>query len=222
MGAGNPLDLSVYLVTDTPLCGRTGVAATAREAAQSGASVVQLRDHYLSDDEFVALGREVVAALAGFGVPVLVDDRVHLVAAIGAAGAHVGQDDLDVVQARRLLGPRAILGLSVHSLEQLAAAAYPPEGTIDYLGVGPVWPQTTKRDAADPISIDTLKLIAARSPWPVVGIGGITKERVGAVREAGAAGVAVVSAICGRPDVRAATTSIRSAWAGAAKTGGAL
>jgi thiamine-phosphate pyrophosphorylase len=209
------VDLSVYLVTDTVLCGRRGVAATAREAALSGASVVQLRDHQLSDDEFVALGRDVVAAL-------LVDDRVHLVAAIGAAGAHVGQEDLDVVQARRLLGPRAILGLSVHSLEQLEAAAHHPEGTVDYLGVGPVWPQTTKRDAADPIGIETLELIAASSPWPVVGIGGITTERAGAVREAGAAGVAVVSAICGRPDVRAATTAIRSAWADAAKTGGAL
>jgi thiamine-phosphate pyrophosphorylase len=205
-------DLSVYLVTDTRLCGELGVAATVREAVASGVTMVQLRDHHLPDDDFVRLGREVATALDGSGVPLLVDDRVHLVEAIGAHGVHVGQDDMDVVEARRLLGPDALIGLSVHTLEQVAAAKARPAGSIDYLGIGPVWQQTTKLDAASPVGLDGLRDMVSHSPWPSVAIGGIGMARAAAVRATGASGVAVVSAICGRPDVGKATRELTAAW----------
>ncbi|MGH1525012.1 thiamine phosphate synthase [Leifsonia sp. L25] len=209
-----PLDLSLYLVTDSRLCGSRGVPATVDEAIEGGVSVVQLRDPDATDVEFLALGRAVVAAVRG-RVPVLVDDRVHLVAAVGADGAHVGQSDLAPVEARRLLGPDAYLGLSVQTLGHVDRARALPSGVIDYLGVGPVWPQETKPDAADPCGVDGLAAIVQASPWPCVAIGGIGIERTPDVRAAGAAGIAVVSAICGRPEVAAAARALRSAWDGA-------
>jgi thiamine-phosphate pyrophosphorylase len=207
-----PLDLSIYLVTDTVMCGQFGVAATVSAAVGAGATLVQLRDENATDDELVSLGREINAVLAGTEVPLLVNDRVHLVEPMGAHGAHVGQSDLGIGQARALLGRAAYLGLSVETLEQVAAARDQADGTLDYIGVGPVWATTTKLDAAAPSGLDRLRQIVSASPWPCVGIGGINLERVREVRRAGAAGAALVSAICGQPDVAAATRALRVAW----------
>lgn len=206
-----PLDLSVYLVTDSALCAGIGVPETVRRAVHAGASAVQLRDPDCSDEELVRLARAVRAVLPP-GVPLLVDDRAHLVEAVGADGAHVGQRDLGAREARALIGPRRHLGLSVQTPVHVAAARALPHGTVDYLGVGPVWPQTTKRDAAEPSGPETLAAIVRESPWPCVAIGGIDAERAAQVRRTGAEGVAVVSAVCGRPDVAAATRCLRQAW----------
>jgi thiamine-phosphate pyrophosphorylase len=207
-----PLDLSIYLVTDTAMCAQLGVVATVSAAVGAGATAVQLRDTDATDDELVILGRQVMTALQGTGVAMVINDRVHLVEAVGADGAHVGQSDLGITQARALLGPAAYLGLSVQTVEQVAAAGKSDEGTLDYLGVGPVWGTTTKLDAAAPGGVDALRQITATSPWPCVAIGGITVERIREVREAGAVGAAVVSAVCGQPDVAAATRALRVAW----------
>ena len=208
-----PLDLSLYLVTDTTMCSQFGVVATVLAAVGAGATAVQLRDTNATDDELVSLGRQVMTALQGTGVAMVINDRVHLVEAAGANGAHVGQTDLGITQARALLGPSAYLGLSVQTVEQVAAAGESAdEWTLDYLGVGPVWGTTTKLDAAAPGGMEKLRQITAASPWPCVAIGGVTVERMQKVREAGAVGAAVVSAICGQPDVAAATRALRVAW----------
>jgi thiamine-phosphate pyrophosphorylase len=209
-----PLDLSIYLVTDTVMCGPFGVVATVSAAVSAGASLVQLRDEDATDDELVRLGRQVVAALQGTGVPLIVNDRVHLVEAIGAHGAHVGQGDLEIRQARALLGPASYLGLSAQTVEHVAAAREHADGTLDYLGVGPVWATATKPDAAPPGGLERLQQVASRSPWPCVAIGGISLQRLPQIRRAGAAGAAFVSAICGQPDVAAATRALRDAWDG--------
>ncbi|MHB1614564.1 MAG: thiamine phosphate synthase [Actinomycetes bacterium] len=206
------LDLSLYLVTDTDLCGAFGVPETVVAAVAAGVTVVQLRDPACSDEDFVALGRAVVAALSGSGVPLLVNDRVHLVDAIGAHGAHVGQGDLDIVAARQTLGPQGYLGLSVQTLPDVAAARRTGTSLIDYLGAGPVWPQSTKPDAAAPTGLEGLAAITAGSPWPCVAIGGVGAGRVHLARRAGAAGVAVVSAICGQPDPGEAARRLRQEW----------
>ena len=212
-----PLDLSLYLVTDTAMCGQFGVAATVSAAVGAGVTVVQLRDEGATDDELVSLGREVMAVLGGTDVPLIVNDRVHLVAAIGAHGAHVGQADLGIGQARALLGPAAYLGLSAQTVEHVAAAREHADGTVDYLGVGPVWGTATKLDAAAPGGLERLHQVTSVSPWPCVAIGGINLQRLPQVRRAGAAGAAVVSAICGQPDVAAATRALRAAWDGASR-----
>ena len=216
--ARRAVDLSLNLITDTRLCGDVGVAATVATAARAGASAVQVRDPDAGDDEFVVLGRAVAEALRGLDIPLIVNDRVHLVTAIGADGAHIGQRDLDPRSARELLGPDAVLGLSVQTLQHVEAARRVGPSVLDYLGVGPVWPQATKPDAAAPSGLDRLRDIAAASPWPCVAIGGVDAERAALARRHGAAGVAVVSAICGQPDVAAATRRIRAAWDGAVDT----
>ncbi|MBE3074466.1 MAG: thiamine phosphate synthase, partial [Actinobacteria bacterium] len=111
-----PLDLSLYLVTDTVMCDQLGVAATVSAAVGAGVGVVQLRDVDATDDELVGLGRQILAVLDGTDVPLIVNDHVHLVDAMGAQGAHVGQSDLGIGAARALLGPAAYLGLSVQTV----------------------------------------------------------------------------------------------------------
>jgi thiamine-phosphate pyrophosphorylase len=207
-----PLDLTLYLITDTRLCAHTGILKTVREAVDAGASLVQLRDPDASDAEFVRQGRSLVSTLTGTGVPLIVNDRVHLVAAIGAEGAHIGQSDISVRDARRILGPDMYLGLSVQHRDHLVIVMSGRPADVDYLGIGPVWAQTTKPDAVAPIGLDGLRKLVESSPWECVAIGGIDAGRVQAVRASGAAGVAVVSAICGQPDIGAATRELRAAW----------
>ncbi len=207
-----PLDLSLYLVTDTQMCGRFGVVPTVVDAVSAGVTAVQLRDPHASDEEFVELGTQLQKSLDGTGVPFLVNDRVHLVAEIGASGAHVGQRDEHPVAARDVLGEDRYLGLSVQTVDHVSEALQLPADTLDYLGVGPVWSQSTKSDAAEPCSPEALADIVRRSPWPCVAIGGVDAGRAAIVRRAGAAGMAVVSAICGRPDAAAATRNLRDAW----------
>jgi len=209
------LNLSLYLVTDTERCGELGVPATVEAAVTGGVSVVQVRDAACSDDDFVALGRAVATRLVGTGIPLLVNDRVHLADEIGAHGAHIGQHDLDVAAARRLLGPARYLGLSVQTTAHVDAAAGAEPGLIDYLGVGPVWPQSTKPDGAAPGGLDQLAAVVARSHWPCVAIGGVTAGRVRLVRRAGAQGIAVVSAICGHHRPAAAAARLLAEWNGA-------
>ena len=207
-----PLDLSIYLVTDTALCAEFGVAATVSAAVEGGVSVVQLRDEDATDDEFVSLGRQVMAVLRDTGVALIINNRVHLVEAIGAHGAHVGQSDLQVTQARALLSSDAYLGLSAQTVGHVATAREHGRATLDYLGVGPVWETATKLDAAPATGLERLHQIVSASPWPCVAIGGINLERLVQVRRAGAAGAAVVSAICGKTDVATAARALRAAW----------
>lgn len=207
-----PIDLTLYLVADVAACGDKGAPATVREAVVGGVTAVQLRDTSGSDEDFVRAGRDVRRVLDGSGVPLLINDRVHLVEQIGAAGAHVGQGDLDVETARALLGEHRLLGLSVQEERHLTSTARLPDSALDYLGVGPVWTQTTKPDVPPAMSPATLARIVAASRWPCVAIGGVDPDRAGQVRRAGAAGMAVVSAICGRPEPARAARDLREAW----------
>ena len=207
-----PFDLSVYLVTDTAKCGGPdGVVETVRRSVAAGVTLVQLRDPHLGTAEFIALGRRLAAALAGTGVPLLINDRVELVAAIGAQGAHVGQSDLPVARARELLGSEAILGLSAASTAELWAATAAGLDSIDYVGVGALRTTATKPETG-PVGLARVGQLASISPWPVCAIGGVQAEDVAALAAVGCRGVAVVSAICGQPDVTHATRQLAAAW----------
>ena len=199
-------------MTDAALCGEFGVVATVEAALGAGVTVVQLRDDNLTDEEFVNLGRAIMRVVRLTDAAFIVNNRVHLVEAIGADGTHVGQSDLGVAEARALLGPHGYLGLSVQSVEHVTAALAAGSAGVDYLGVGPVFATTTKLDAATPGGLERLAEIVSVSPWPCVAIGGVTHDRLGEVHRAGAAGAAVVSAICGQYDVTTATRALRRAW----------
>lgn len=190
-------DLSVYLVLDPELCAETGMVKTARLAVSGGVTVVQLRDKTATRTELVRTGRALTAALAGTGVPLIVNDDVEAALEIGADGVHVGQGDMAATEARRRIGPEMILGVSVERPD--LAAAIDPDVT-DYIGAGPFRSTPTKPDHKTPIGAEGLAAIVAAAPVPAVAIGGLRHEDAAAVLGAGAAGLAVVSAICGRPD----------------------
>ncbi|MGL4831328.1 MAG: thiamine phosphate synthase [Propionibacteriaceae bacterium] len=205
------LDLSVYLVTDTAKCGGVdGVVETVRQAVAAGCTLVQLRDSTLSDADFVALGRRVKQVCGE--VPLLIDDRVHLVAESGADGVHVGQSDLPVDQARLILGSDAIVGLTANTPAEVAHAIerYGIEA-IDYLGAGALH-ATSSKDGVTPVGLAGVERIIDVSPWPVCAIGGVTAADAGPLANSGCSGMSVISAICGQPDVSRATRALVEAW----------
>ena len=181
-----------------------------RQAVAHGCTLVQLRDSDLSNEDFVALGRRVKAVCGA--VPLLIDDRVHLVKAIGADGAHIGQSDLPVDQARALLGDTAILGLTANTPQQVAHAVthYGLEA-IDYLGAGALHATSSKSGVA-PIGVEGVGDIVAISPWPVCAIGGVTAGDAESLVKVGCSGMSVISAICGQPDIGKATQKLVQAW----------
>lgn len=197
------VDLSLYLVTDTRMCGDRGVAATVRMAIAGGVTFVQIRDHDASTRELLDLTRDALAIARPAGVPVVVDDRVDVALAAGADGVHVGQSDLPPIDARRLLGPSAIVGLSVSNLHQVSGAAALPPGTIDYVGVGPFHATDTKPNHPTPLGLNGVRRLLTAATLPSVVIGGVKEDHVADLVAAGTDGVAVVSAICASDDPQA-------------------
>ena len=200
-------DLSVYLVTDPGA--RHGVVDTAVAAARGGATIVQLRDKTASERDIAGLGRALIAALAPFNVPLIVNDRVDVAVEIGAAGAHIGQGDLSVAEARKRLGSSAILGLSIETEAQMDR---PDWRLIDYIGASPYRATITKPDHAAPVGPAGLSAICAAAPCPVVAIGGIMAADAPELKGCGASGMAVVSAICAAEDPERAARTLAEAW----------
>jgi thiamine-phosphate pyrophosphorylase len=198
-------DLSLYLVLDRDLCGSLGMVETARLAVSGGVTMVQLRDKLATTEEMIATGRALKEALAGSGVPLIVNDDVEAAVAVEADGIHVGQDDLVATMVRQRVGSGMIVGLSVET-EVLARRVDP--SVIDYVGVGPVFATATKPGHKVPIGFDGLARIVAASPVPAVAIGGVKGAHARTAFAAGTKGLAVVSAICGQPDPMAAARSI--------------
>ncbi len=199
-------DWELYLVTDRRLAGGRPIEIIVEAAVRGGVTAVQLREKDCCTREFLELGRALVRLLAPLGIPLLVNDRVDVALAIGAAGVHIGQRDMDYSTARRLLGPDAAIGLSVETLEQARAA---DALDADYLGVGPVFSTPTKPDAAPPLGLAGLAEVRAVSRHPLVAIGGIGAGNARQAVEAGADGVAVVSAICAAADPELAARELR-------------
>lgn len=203
-------DLSVYLVTDRPLCRGRDLAWVVGEAVAGGASMVQLREKDCPVRQFVDLARALVARLTPLGVPLLVNDRVDVALASGAAGVHLGQTDMRPADARALLGPEAVIGLSVETMDQAREAE---ALDVDYYGVSPIYATPTKTDTGQPWGLDGLARLRAATARPLVAIGGIGPDNAAEVAAAGADGLAVVSAICSADSPRAAAEALRLAVA---------
>ena len=170
--------------------------------------MVQLRDKELGTRALVALGEEMSRLLRPQGVLLVVTDRVDVALAVGADGVHVGDEDMPVALARRLLGPQAIIGVSVATPEQAQAAAR--EGA-SYVSASAVFPTPSKADAGEPIGLAAVRAIRAAVGLPLLAIGGITVHNVGEVIAAGADGVAVISAVTEAEDMAQATAALRQA-----------
>jgi len=200
-------DLTLYLVLGPADTGGQDPVAVARAAEAGGAGLVQLRDKTAPTRRLVDLARALKAALT---VPVLVNDRVDVALAAGTDGVHLGQDDMHPADARRLLGPAAILGLSVGDAEEAKTA---DPRLVDYVGIGPAFATGTKADAGAALGPAGVAALRRRVRLPAVAIGGITAGNAGRLSGTGIAGVAVVSALAGAADPEAAARGLRTAFA---------
>ena len=199
----------VYLVTDRELCLGRPLEDVVLAAVRGGAGAVQLREKHASSREFLELARALVSRIQPLGIPLIINDRADIALASGAAGLHVGQSDLPPGDARLLMGPKAIVGLSVETPEELKEAeAY----DIDYVGLSPVFATPTKTDTHTPWGLEGLREARALSPLRLVAIGGIHNDNAAAVVEAGAHSLAVVSEICSAEDPEEATRRLLAAF----------
>jgi thiamine-phosphate pyrophosphorylase len=206
-----PVDLRLNAIVDPERSGGHDLADLARLCAEGGATLVQLRDKLSDTRAMVATARAIKQALAPFGVPFVINDRIDVALASGADGVHVGQDDMAVEDARKLLGPGAIIGLSIKTVVEADAA---PVDLLDYVGSGGVYVTLSKKQKSSPIGPEGLaRVIGAlhrRAPkLPVCGIAGIDTGNAAAVIAAGADGVAVISALSLAPDPAAASRALR-------------
>jgi thiamine-phosphate pyrophosphorylase len=186
------IDYTLYLVTDAPERYPGGLLAGVAAAVAGGASIVQYRATTGTRRQLYETARALHDLLLPRGVPLIINDQVDLALAIDAEGVHVGQNDLPIEVVRQMIGSKKLLGLSITAAAQLDAI---PVKTVDYLGIGPVFPTISKDDAAPALGLEQLARLTARTQLPVVAIGGISLENAASVFAAGVAGLAVVSAL---------------------------
>jgi thiamine-phosphate pyrophosphorylase len=205
------VDLRLYALLDPERAGGATLGGLAQAVADGGATLVQLRDKLGSTRQLVAQARDLKAVLAPRSIPLLVNDRVDVALAAAADGVHVGQDDMEPEDARRLLGPGAIIGLSIKTVAQAQAV---PVGIVDYVCIGGVFTTASKHNPEPPVGIDGLKsiltVIRRRAPRvPIGAIAGIDATNAAAVMAAGVDGIAVISALSLAADVSGAARTLR-------------
>lgn len=197
-------DYSIYLVTDDGCLQGRALIDCVREALEGGVTLVQYRAKTASSAEMYAEALQLKALCDSFNVPLIINDRLDIAMAVGAAGVHLGQDDLPCAAARKLLGEDYIIGVSAHNPAEARAALL---CGADYLGCGAVFGTATKADVQK-LGTEGLAAICKAKGLPVVGIGGVTADNYREVRVAGADGAAIVSGILAQPDIRATVRAI--------------
>ncbi|ACU89044.1 thiamine phosphate synthase [Desulfomicrobium baculatum] len=200
-------DLSLYLVTDRRLSLGRSTVDIVRAAVAGGVTCVQLREKECSTRQFVTEARAVRELLAGTGIPLIINDRLDVALAVGADGVHLGQTDMLIADARRLVGTDMLIGISAECVDDAVRAQ--AEGA-DYVGISPVFATPTKTDTAPALGLDGVALIRAAVSLPLVGIGGIGPGNATEVIRAGCDGVAVVSAIISAPDPKRAAAELKT------------
>ena len=195
----------LYLVTDRGLCGDRSLEDVISRSVRGGARYVQIREKDQSTRDFIEEALRIKKILAPFSVPLIINDRVDVALAIKADGVHVGQDDMPYEMARSLMGPGAIVGLSVETWEDVEDAE---ALDCDYIGVSPVFETPTKTDTKGSWGLDGLARIRAFSRHPLVAIGGLNASNAADVVKAGGDCVAVVSAVCAASDPEAASREL--------------
>lgn len=206
-------DLLLYAVTDRHWLNNRTLTDVVRESLEGGVTMLQLREKTLAEPAFLAEAKELQALCREYHVPFIVNDNVDIALAMDADGVHVGQSDMEALDVRAKLGSGKIVGVSAQTVEQALLAE---KHGADYLGVGAVFP-TGSKDDADDVSYDTLKAICQAVSIPVVAIGGISRDNVARLADSGICGVAVISAIYGAPDIRAAAQELKAATEGMLK-----
>jgi thiamine-phosphate pyrophosphorylase len=199
------VDYSLYLVTDRDLARGRSTFEIVRAAVDGGATVVQLREKDCSTREFIEQALAIKDFLEDRGVPLIINDRVDVAQAVEADGVHLGQTDMPLGTAKKILGDTMIIGISAESLQDAVEAE---KGGADYLGVSPIYATPTKTDTAPPLGLEGLREIRKAVRLPLVGIGGLNRDNAAEVIRNGADGVAVVSAIVAADDPRTAAVTL--------------
>lgn len=203
-------NMLLYAVTDRTWVGRQTLSEQVESALKGGATCIQLREKSLGEEEFLTEAAAMQTLCRSYGVPFIVNDNVEVAVKCKADGVHVGQMDMEAGNVRALVGDDVIIGVSAQTVEQAIAAQ---RAGADYLGVGAVFPTTTKLDA-DAVSFETLREICQAASIPVVAIGGITKENLLRLSGSGVDGVALVSAIFAAGDIEHECRILRKLCAG--------
>ncbi len=191
-------DLLLYAVTDRRWANKQSLKEQIELSLKGGVTFLQLREKNLSEEEFLKEAREIKALAKEYKVPFIINDNVDVAMKVDADGVHVGQDDKDAKEVRKIIGKNKILGVSAQTIKQAIKAE---KDGADYIGVGAVFPTGTKKDAEN-LSIEILKKICQSVTIPVVAIGGITKENILKLKGSKIAGVALVSAIFASKDIK--------------------
>lgn len=198
-------DLLLYAVTDRSWLNGETLYSQVEKALEGGATFVQLREKHLDHDTFFQEAKELKELCAKYHVPFVLDDDVELALEVGADGVHVGQSDMEAGDVRAKLGEDKIVGVSARTVEQALLAQ---ERGADYLGVGAAFSTSSKGDAVE-VTHETIKAICDAVDIPVIAIGGITKDNVQELSGCGLCGVAVISAIFAKPDIKKATVELK-------------
>ena len=198
-------DYSVYLCTDRELMSTQTLEEAVEAAIKGGATLIQLREKNCSSKEFYETAVSIKKITEKYNVPLIINDRVDIALAVDAEGVHVGQSDLPAKVVRKIIGKDKIVGVSARS-QELAMKAY--EDGVDYLGVGAMYATSTKKDAKV-ITKEELAKIRSSVPIPIVVIGGVNENNVSDFKGTGIDGVAVVSAIIGKPDIEEAARNLK-------------
>ncbi len=207
------LSIRLYAIVDPQIARGRDLAVLARQAAEAGVTLLQLRAKDMPTRAMVSQARAVREALGGTGVPLLINDRVDVALASGADGVHLGRDDMAPADARRLMGPAAIIGATVKTVEEVAALAGQP---IDYACIGGVFATSHKDNPDPPLGVEGFRALRAAArqafgPLPVGAIAGITADNAASLLEAGADGVAVIGAVFGGEAVAHSVRRMREA-----------
>lgn len=195
----------LYAVTDRSWLNNKTLAKAVEEAILGGVTFVQLREKSVTKEEFIELAREVKEVTDRYKVPFVINDHVDVALEVDADGVHVGQDDDELTEARRQLGPDKLIGVSTHNVEEALQAE---KNGADYIGVGAVFGSSTKLDAGA-LTHGMLQKVANAVTIPVVGIGGINERNLMQLNGSGIDGVAVISALFAKEDITAAASELR-------------
>jgi thiamine-phosphate pyrophosphorylase len=195
----------LYVIVDRAACGRRDILKVANDAVNGGADIIQLRDKNATTLELIKVARQMMIIAHRKHVPLIINDRADVAYAVDADGVHLGQDDLPLKVARAILGRRKTIGISTHNIRQALQAQ---RDGADYIGVGPVY-QTPTKPGYKPAGLKLVGEVAARIKIPFVAIGGIDPNTVHYALRAGATRVAVVRAVTGARDVKAAARRLK-------------
>lgn len=201
------IDYSMYLVTDRDILSGRDLNKAVEESILGGTTIVQLREKHISDEEFLKIARELKKITDKYNIPFIINDNIEIAKLVDATGVHIGQSDNDLKYARKILGQDKIIGVSVGNIKEARLAE---EGGADYVGIGTIFFTTTKDDINKPLEIIGLKKIVDYINIPNVAIGGIHLNNIKEVMKTGTDGVAIISEILGKKDIKKASEVLLS------------